>query len=189
MAVISEGYKEQLQDMHANRGKKWGTTGARNFGDYVCRFLEHRRAYIHTVLDFGAGQQSLGKYVQENAVDVNVKWTNYDPGQPLISTPPEGKFDLIVSSDVLEHVEPEEIDNVIAWLDAHATKAQFHHIACDPCGLILPDGRNAHLITEKVDWWLEKFEAPQWALMYAAQCTVKKRSMLRDHCHIQLDRV
>ena len=188
--MISDAYKHQLQTMHEERtagGRKWGTTGARNFGDYICKFLEHRRGQIVTVLDFGAGQGSLGEYVQQYAVDVEVKWKDYDPGKG--DKPPEGKFDLIVSSDVLEHVEPEEIDNVIEWLDVHATKAQFHHIACDPCGLILPDGRNAHLITEKLDWWLKKFADPNWALMYSAQCTVKKRSMLRDHCHIQLDKV
>jgi 2-polyprenyl-3-methyl-5-hydroxy-6-metoxy-1,4-benzoquinol methylase len=190
MAVISDAYKDQLQTVHSERaiGRKWGTTGARNFGDYICKFLEHRRGQISTVLDFGAGQGSLGKYVQETAFQIDVKWTNYDPGVPGIDVAPQGKFDLIVSSDVLEHVEPEEVDNVIQWLSDHATKAQFHHIACDPCGLTLPDGRNAHLITENVEWWLKKFESPRWALMYAAQCTVRKRRMLRDHCHIQIDK-
>lgn len=169
--MISDDYKAQLKQVHQGRrpGKQWGTTGARNFGDYVCRFLEHRRGQIKSVLDFGAGQGSVGAYVLQNAVDVNVSWTNYDPGQPGIDTLPEEKFDLIISSDVLEHVEPAHIDETIKWMQEHANKALFHHIACDPCGLILPDGRNAHLITERLDWWLPKFDVPGWSVMYAAQ--------------------
>jgi len=188
--MISDEYKAQLKQVHEGRsvGRKWGTTGARNFGDYVVKFLEHRRGQIQSVLDFGAGQRSMEKYVRENATDVNVAWTNYDPGQPGIDTLPSGKFDLIISSDVLEHVEPEKIDETIAWMFEHANKALFHHIACDPCGLILPDGRNAHLITEKLDWWLSKFTKDGWSVMYAADCVVRKRQMLRRHCHIQLDK-
>lgn len=191
MDVISDGYQEQLKSMHEGRpkGKEWGTTGARNFGDYIVKFLEHRRGQITTVLDFGAGQESLQRYVLANAVDINIKWTNYDPGQPGIEALPTGYFDLICSSDVLEHVEPELIDETIKWMQGHAKKALFHHIACDPCGLILPDGRNAHLITEKLDWWLDKFESPGWLLMYSADVQVKKRTMLRRHCHVQYDRV
>lgn len=188
----SEDYENQLKVMHRAgtiSGKKWGTTGARNFGDYVIKFLEHRRGQIKTVLDFGAGQGSLGEYVLNNAVDINVKWTNYDPGIDKWNTLPEGPFDLVVSSDVLEHVEPDYIDATIDQLCELADKAQFHHIACDPCSSRLPDGRNAHLITEKLDWWLPKFTRPGWDVMYTAQCTVRKRGNLKDHCHIQLDKV
>lgn len=190
MAVISEYYKQQLLDMHKSLGvtRQWGTTGARNFGDYIVRFLEKRK-YV-TVLDFGAGQLSLEAYVQREYRDYHtLEWTNYDPGVKGIDSTPIGQYDLIISSDVLEHVEPEQLDDVIEWLGAHVTKAQFHHIACDPCGLILPDGRNAHLITEKLDWWLDRFVTESWALMYSADCQVKKRQSLRRHCHIQLDHV
>jgi len=187
--MITDDYKAQLKEVHQQRDRKWGTTGARNFGDYVVKFLEHRRGQIRSVLDFGAGHGSLGKYVMETAVDINCSWFNYDPSHASIELLPEGQFDLIVSSDVLEHVEPEMIDETIQWMKDHANKAMFHHIACDPCSLILPDGRNAHLITEKLDWWLPKFADDNWHTMYSAQCSVRKRTMLRNHCHIQVDKV
>jgi cyclopropane fatty-acyl-phospholipid synthase-like methyltransferase len=140
-------------------------------------------------LDFGAGQGSLGRYVQENAVDVQVKWTDYDPGVQGKDEYPEEPFDLVVSSDVLEHIEPDFLEGTLAELRVLARKAQFHHIACDPSKGRLPDGRDMHLITEKLDWWLPRFEHPEWSVMYTAQCAVRKRGELRNHCHIQLDRV
>ena len=33
----------------------------------------------------------------------------------------------------------------------------YHLIACSPAKLILPDGRNAHLIVEDDRWWRQRF--------------------------------
>jgi hypothetical protein len=71
----------------------------------------------------------------------------YDPGIPGKDILPDRNFEMIISSDVLEHVEPECIDETIAWMQAHTTRFLYHHIACDPAGITLPDGRNVHLIT------------------------------------------
>jgi hypothetical protein len=186
--VHSEEYAKQLQDVHQNRGKAWGTTGARNFGDHVCKFLEHRRGYIGSVLDFGAGQRTLGKYVEDCGVDLRVKWTNYDPGIPEISELRGDKFDAVVSSDVLEHIEPELLDATIDQLFELAQKAQFHHIACDPCSLILPDGRNAHLSVHEPKWWIEQFDRPGWTIMYAAHVYTRRRGRLANECHIMIEK-
>ena len=190
--MITGDYKAQLTQLHGP-GTRWGTTGARNFGAYIVRFLEQRRGQINTVLDFGAGKCTMEKYVLETVIDCpKVKWTNYDPGivgRGVLNELPDRQFDLIISSDVMEHIEPELLDETIAWQKAHADKALFHHIACDPANNILPDGRNAHLITENLDWWLPKFEDKNWDHMYSAQCTVRKRSKLQNHCHIQVDKV
>lgn len=187
MAVHSDDYQQQLKQVHAsNPERPWGTTGARNFGDYVVKFLEERANQITTVLDFGAGRGSLGAYVTDR---VSVEWTNYDPGIPEYDSVPTGQFDLVVSSDVLEHIEPEHIDETLHQIAKWAKKAQFHHIACDASDGRLPDGRDMHLITEKLDWWLPKFDVDGWSVMYAAQCAVRKRGKLRNHCHVQVDRV
>lgn len=185
--TITDAYRFQLLDMHAGRqgGKRWGTTGERNAGMEIVRCLTGR-GDVKTVLDFGSGQGSLGRHVV--AALPYLSWTNYDPGIPDCSRLPERSFDFIVSSDVLEHVEPELVGETIAWMQAHARKGMFHHIACDPAGLLLPDGRNAHLTCRSPVWWREKFESPEWSLMYFADCVQRKRGGLRQHCQIQLDR-
>jgi len=183
MAVHSREYQEQLKQVH--RDADWGTTGARNFGDYVVSFLKKRR--YESVLDYGAGQGSLGKYVRDH---LDVDWTDYDPGVDGIDRLEPGReYDLVVSSDVLEHVEPECLEGTLEELRNLASKAQFHHIACCLSGSTLPDGRDAHLIVEDLDWWLPQFEVPGWVAMYAADVWVKKRGHVRRHCHIQVDKL
>ena len=56
------------------------------------------------------------------------------------------KADLVCCIDVLEHIEPELIDNVIFDLSTIVIKFGFFSIHQGPAGKILLDGRNAHLI-------------------------------------------
>ena len=185
--TITKYYKAQLQELHAGRvDKKWGNSGARNFGNQLVGYISKFRR-ITTVLDFGAGQGTLGQYVTEACPWV--KWTSYDPGIPGIDTLPTGKFDLIVSSDVLEHIEPEEIDNVLEWLHEHARMSQYHHIACFEAGARLPDGRLAHLIVEDVHWWKDKFTLPNWDIQFYSDTMKRKRSTWQRSCQIQTDRL
>ena len=186
----SDEYQKQLEEVHSSRrpDKLWGTTGARNFGDHICKFLEHRRGYIKSVLDFGAGQGSLGKYVEANAIDIRVKWYDYDPGIPKINRIPVESVDAVVSSDVLEHIEPEHVDETLDELFQLAKRAQYHHIACSECGLILPDGRNAHLTVEEPKWWLEKFDRPGWTVMYFAEQYTRRRGKLTPEAVILVEK-
>lgn len=185
--MLSAPYKQLLTEVHAKRprGKRWGTTGGRNAGFDLSRAL-HGRADVKSVLDFGAGHGTLGDFMRTMRPDL--EWHEYDPGLPEKARLPERTFDFIVSSDVMEHVEPDCLQETIAWQKEHATVGMFHHIACDPCGLILPDGRNAHLITEDVEFWIDQYQDEQWDLMFAAQCRQLKRGRLKNHCIVQLDR-
>jgi hypothetical protein len=63
---------------------------------------------------------------------------------------------MMISTDVLEHVEPTSIDETISLI-GKTSKLQYHLISCAPAKLVLPDGRNAHLIQESPDWWRDKF--------------------------------
>jgi cyclopropane fatty-acyl-phospholipid synthase-like methyltransferase len=190
--TITPGYAKLLKQNHAEFAapKGWGHSGARNVGDKICAILRARRGKIRTVLDFGAGQCSLEQYVREN-YDEPISWTNYDPGIEGIDELPEGKFDLIVSSDVLEHIEPDMLDNVIKWLIAHTGKWQFHWIACDPCLTTLPDGRNAHLIQESPQWWREYWRGmlkPNSLIHWTAE---QKSSKIRtkNYCSVYIQNV
>jgi hypothetical protein len=80
---------------------------------------------------------------------------NYDPGIPADSALP-APADLVVCTDVLEHIEPEHLDAVLAHIFRLAQRAVFLQIALFPAKKTLPDGRNAHLIVQPANWWLDK---------------------------------
>ena len=81
---------------------------------------------------------------------------HYDPAIPEWSAPP-APSDFVVCIDVLEHVEPEFIDNVLDDLARLTLKIGFFTVTTVPAKKTLPDGRNAHLIQMPPGWWLPKF--------------------------------
>ncbi len=81
----------------------------------------------------------------------------YDPaiegkdGRPVFA-------DLVVCTDVLEHIEPDRLDNVLTHLRTLARRAVFVVINTQPSNKTLTDGRNAHLIVEPAVWWYERLQ-------------------------------
>lgn len=79
----------------------------------------------------------------------------YDPGVPEYADPPK-PAEMVVSIDVLEHIEPDCIEDVLDHLEELTERILFVTICSAPAGKILPDGRNAHLIQKPAEWWLPK---------------------------------
>jgi hypothetical protein len=62
-------------------------------------------------------------------------------------------YECIFSNDVLEHIEPDHIHKVLKHINELSTKYLWLRIDTKPARKVLPDGRNAHLIIENIDWW------------------------------------
>lgn len=159
MTTISREYQEHLCKEHSN--SNWGSTGAKYSGDRVLSLLRSR-PQIQTVLDFGAGKQSLGEYIiRQDLGRSNIEWTNYDPGVPGIDQIPNKTFDLVVTSDVLEHVEIEALPSVLATLQRLTKQVLFNDIACYPTGAIFGEGpykgQDMHLNVSDPSWWRRYF--------------------------------
>ena len=60
-------------------------------------------------------------------------------------------YEFLLCTDVLEHIEPDRIDNVLQYIQ-FPTKKVYLMIDTVP-RKFLPDGRNAHLILEQPEWW------------------------------------
>ncbi len=106
------------------------------------------------MLDYGAGRGSLAEALRL-LVPADIRISEYDPAVPRIQDMPVFA-DLVVTTDVLEHVEPERLGAVLAHLRLLARKAIFAVIATRPSNKVLSDGRNAHLILEQDAWWVER---------------------------------
>jgi hypothetical protein len=58
---------------------------------------------------------------------------------------------------VLEHIEPNLIDNVLDDLKRVTAALGVFTVHTGPAAKVLLDGRNAHLIQRPAAWWLPKF--------------------------------
>jgi len=142
--LITEHYRNLNAQKH-KESEKYGSYG----GHIVTQVRElARRFSATTILDYGCGKRSL-----EKALGFAI--SNYDPAIPGCEAVPE-PADLVVCMDVLEHVEPECLDAVLDDLARVTRIAGLLVVDCIPAKKHLPDGRNAHLIVERPQWWLTK---------------------------------
>lgn len=142
--VITDAYRELQQELHKN--PDYGRASM-FFAPMVKQIIE--KAETKSLSDYGAGKKVLWECLgrPEN-------YYPYDPAFPEYGEPKSA--DLVVCIDVLEHIEPELLDNVLDDLRRITTNLAFFTIHLGPAKKTLKDGRNAHLIQESVDWWKEK---------------------------------
>ena len=88
-------------------------------------------------------------------MDHKLTYQAYDPGVRRFSKEPL-PAEMIACVDVLEHIEPEYIESVLNDLCRLSLGIVFLSICTAPSMKTMPDGRNAHLITEPIKWWLPK---------------------------------
>ena len=79
----------------------------------------------------------------------------YDPAYQPFNRLPEGRFDGVVCTDVLEHCPEEDLDWILREVFGFAERFVFFSIACFPADRRLPNGENAHCTIRPVDWWSE----------------------------------
>jgi hypothetical protein len=104
-----------------------------------------------------------------------VRFNEYDPAIPGKDTLPSFA-DLVVSTDVLEHIEPDRLDSVLGHLRMLARKAVFVVVSLKDSNKILADGRNAHLIIRPSKWWLKRFVQVGFTVKRAPSVARKKKS-------------
>lgn len=148
--VASESYRHVLRSTHAMH-KGWGGAGRSHAGEII-QFAGLLGA--RTVLDYGCGRATLKPKLKELGSTLQV--FEFDPGVIGKDGMPE-PADLLVSTDVLEHVEPDRVDQVLDHMQSLSILGAFHVIALSKAKTILSDGRNAHLSLQKPVWWMQKF--------------------------------
>lgn len=115
-----------------------------------------KRYNAKTLLDYGCG-----KGLQYTEAKAHEAWggimpTLYDPHVEKFSVKPVGNFDLVICTDVLEHVPEEEIEGVLKAIGLMRAANTFLVICTRPAKKNLPDGRNCHLTVKNKEWWMLK---------------------------------
>ena len=149
-ALISEDYRRMQAELHRN--PEYGVVAAQ----YAPLVAEVMQALgTRELLDYGAGKGRLGIALNE-MFDEPFTIHHYEPAVPEWSAPP-APCRFVACIDVLEHIEPDLIDNVLDDLKRVTAGAALITVDTRPAKKFLSDGRNAHLIQKPASWWLPKF--------------------------------
>lgn len=122
------------------------------------------RTSANTVLDYGCG-----KGLQYDAVPITGPdgttyesvidfWDVtavhcYDPCYVPYSKLPEGRFDGVICTDVLEHCPEQDVPWIIDEIFGYAEQFVYANVACYPARKHLPNGENAHCTIKPAAWW------------------------------------
>jgi len=148
--LISEEYRRMQQELHRN--PDYGVASVQ-YAPLVAQVLEQTGAA--ELLDYGAGKGRLGETLKK-LVKRPLTIHHYEPAVAEWSAPPQ-PCGFVTCIDVLEHIEPDLLDNVLNDLEYVTRGVGVFTVHTGPAKKILPDGRNAHLIQQPPSWWLPKF--------------------------------
>ena len=151
---ISKEYLDKIIDFRENKYKTWG--GA------VSSKVPQIHKYIvqedcKSVLDYGSGNSDFKKTVKNLYPDYDFKIVEYEPSVPELNIDPE-VCDMTICVDVLEHVEPDKIDNVLSHIKEKTNKLCFLSICVVESHSQFDDGTNLHILVKPVEWWIEKLK-------------------------------
>jgi len=137
----TDEYRQLNTQLHKDK-LEYGVGGGKH-ANTVIKLAESIKS--HSILDYGCGKGYLAK-----AIPFPI-W-EYDPAIPTKATPPRAA-DLVVCTDVLEHIEPECLEAVLIDLHRVVLKIGYFIINTGPARKTYADGRNTHLLQEGRAWW------------------------------------
>lgn len=142
---ITPEYLALNKQLH-EQNKAYGVGGKR----WINEVLEFRNQKgIGSILDYGCGKALLSEKVG-NVI-------NYDPCIPKYSDEPP-ICDMVLCTDVLEHIEPELLENVLDHIEALALRFVWLAPTVVDSNKLLPDGTSPHRIIKPQQWWLDLFK-------------------------------
>ena len=144
MQYISDAYKELNESLHKD-SKGFGTSGYLHYGTIMEVFKDFG---CQDILDYGCGKNTL-------ANNVPFKIKKYDPCIEKYSYEP-APSDLVVCTDVLEHVEEDKTIELLRHINSLTKKVAFVVINLEKSFKFLSDYRNAHINLHSRRWWTKR---------------------------------
>ena len=106
-----------------------------------------------SVLNFGSGKSQLTTLLAKYGVTESY---DYDPAIPERSTLPDRKFDVVINTDVLEHIPEQELPQTIQQFKA-LSPTSINIPDLQKARLVLPNGENAHCTLKTPQQWCDLF--------------------------------
>lgn len=149
--LISNDYRRLQTKLHEDPNYGVAST---HFAPIVAKIINQYG--VEELLDYGAGKGRLAQTLMaDRLVDHPMRIQHYDPAVPGWDDDPE-PCEMVACLDVLEHIEPSLIENVLDDLQRVTKSIGLFTISTTEAMKKLDDGRNAHLIVQPPKWWLPK---------------------------------
>ena len=151
-AKIAEYYtRKHATDLKFSRG----TALLKHIPEIVQIYREH---HCKSILDYGCGKavwwfSEFFKPVFNSEPKVRL----YDPYVPEYSKLEGGTYDMVICTDVMEHIPEDEVQDVINKLFELTTRVLFVNISTVPARKRFPDGTNIHITIKTEKEWTDMF--------------------------------
>lgn len=148
--MISDQYKQSLESLQSKNSFKGLLVKYDPVKEFVIKYSPS------SILDYGCAKGNLVNQLRLDFPTTLVE--GYDPGVFEFNKIKRSSYECLISNDVIEHFEPEFLDQTLTKMSNLYSVSAWLIIACYPAKKKLPDGRNAHLTVESPDWWLKKIK-------------------------------
>lgn len=149
MSIIDEKKIKQYEEIHRN-DPTYGSTSLK-FIDEVSLMIDCLQP--KSILDYGCGKGTLIDDIQKRYP--SIRCYKYDPSITEYDTIPVAQADMVLNTDVLEHIPVDNIDDVLRNISSITQNVYFnlHH---GRASTVLPNGENAHCTVRSPNWYRKK---------------------------------
>ena len=144
-------HTQQYKTLHLN-DPEYGASSLCLYPE-VCLIIDHLKPA--SILDYGCGKAALIDKISQTYK--NIKCHKYDPSIEGIDKIDIKKVDLVINTDVLEHIPEGIIDSVLSEIST-LSQVCFFNLHHGPAKHILPNGENAHCTIKPPDWYHHKLK-------------------------------
>lgn len=154
--IVAFAFKRDLPDYHDHIGAYKEIHSSRHYGASATELYLQAVASVvkelkpASIIDYGCGRSDL---VAHFWLDGARKIARYDPAISAFSLMPSDVFDLVLATDVMEHIPMASVDRILTEIRVLG-KAALFTISLKLARAKLPDGRNSHVTILKADEWV-----------------------------------
>ena len=128
-----------------------------------------------SILDYGCGKALLYSPTKYNKLRLDKSgsrlkkslpelwgldyYSLYDPGYKEYNKLPKGKYDGVICTDVIEHIDENDCDWILEEILSFSKKFVFISIACYKALKTFTNGKNVHVNVKSPEYWKEKLNA------------------------------